>query len=75
VIRVCLAIACLAACADMAPFYCSADSDCVAHGETGHCVQAYEACAFPDKTCTTSMYRYDDSAGYLAGICVGDEPQ
>ena len=67
--------ACLTTCADIGPFYCCADDDCVTeHGVPGHCVQSYSACAFPDKTCTVSMYRYDESTGYLAGVCVGNEP-
>jgi hypothetical protein len=63
----------LVACADISPYYCEADADCFAHGQTGKCIVAYSACAFPDQTCTVSKLRYDDSAGYLANVCVGDE--
>ncbi|HEU5061499.1 MAG TPA: hypothetical protein VFU21_33490 [Kofleriaceae bacterium] len=64
-----LAAILLAACSEVPPFYCDDDDQC---GETGVCT-FYGNCAFPDEACADFELRYDDSAGELAGVCVGDE--
>ena len=57
------------ACSEVPPFYCDEDDQC---GEIGTCT-FYGLCAFADGECPDFELRYDDSAGDLAGVCVGDE--
>ncbi len=64
--------AALAACGDPTPFTCDRNSDCSVDGVTGVCTN-FNYCAFPDDTCQSGL-RYHDSAGSLAGTCVGSEP-
>lgn len=59
----------LPACSEVPPFYCDENDQC---GENGICT-FYGLCAFPDADCADFELRYDDSAGDLAGVCVGDE--
>lgn len=66
-----LALVGLAACTDVGPFYCDEDEQCRSRGLEGSCT-LYGHCAFDDPTCDFEL-RYDDSAGELAGVCVGDE--
>jgi hypothetical protein len=60
------------ACSEVPPFYCEDDPQCARDGETGVCT-FYGLCAFPDADCPVFELRYDDSAGDLSGVCVGDE--
>lgn len=60
------------ACSDVPPFYCDDDPQCRSGEVTGVCT-FYGLCAFPDAACPDFELRYDDSAGELAGVCVGDE--
>ena len=61
-----------AGCSDVPPFYCDEDEQCEQDGETGVCT-FYGLCAFSDDECPVFELRYDDSAGDLSGVCVGDE--
>jgi hypothetical protein len=63
----------LVACSEVGPFYCDANEQCMFEGEVGTCVLAENLCAWPDTTCPAPMLRYDESAGDLADVCVGDE--
>ena len=45
-------------------YHCASDTQCLAHGAQGACVDG--ACAFPDSTCSGG-YRYEPNAG---GECV-----
>jgi hypothetical protein len=62
----------LTACSEVPPFYCDEDEQCEENGREGTCT-VYSQCAFPDGECPDFELRYDDSAGELAGVCVGDE--
>lgn len=62
----------LPACSEVPPFYCDDDEQCQDGGEAGVCT-FYGNCAFRDESCADFELRYDDSAGELAGVCVGDE--
>lgn len=69
-----LAVLLLAACSEVGPYYCGGNDECIVDDVQGVCVTAYEACAFPDPTCPGPQYlRYDESAGDLADVCVGEE--
>jgi hypothetical protein len=61
----------LAACGDAAPYMCGVDSDCTVEGVRGVCTM-YGYCAFEDMMCPSGL-RYHESAGALAGVCVGQE--
>jgi hypothetical protein len=61
-----------AACSDINPFYCDLDAQCIIDDEHGVCT-AYNQCAFADATCPAPQLRYEESAGELADVCVGDE--
>jgi hypothetical protein len=63
----------LAGCGTVDPFECSSDPDCTdEQGVTGTCADP-GFCAFADSTCMSGL-RYDqDSAGALAGQCVGTD--
>ena len=66
-------IALLPACSEVLPFECDESVECQLDDEQGVCT-AYNMCAFPDPTCPgPAMLRYDESAGDLAEVCVGDE--
>lgn len=52
-------------------YVCSTDPDCAVAGGTGYC-EADGRCSVADATCPGGR-RYGDSAGALAGTCVGDE--
>lgn len=62
----------LAACGDLAPFFCSIDDDCRRGNVTGVCT-IFNHCAFPDASCSDTGYRYHSSAGDVADRCVGEE--
>jgi hypothetical protein len=64
---------CATACSEVYPFECDGPDECMIDGEQGVCT-AYDLCAFPDPTCPApEMLRYDESAGELADVCVGEE--
>lgn len=52
-------------------FVCADNAECT-EGGGGRC-EANGACSFADSECASGQ-RYGDSAGSLAGACVGDEP-
>jgi len=64
-------VAWLAACGEPAVFTCDIDSDCTLPGAHGVCT-SFGFCAFGDQSCP-SGFRYHESAGQLAGVCVGQE--
>ena len=72
------AIAVLASCGDIGPYRCATQAQCLAaNAAEGYCTP-YGYCAFPDPSCPAislgNGYRYDESAGPLAGGCVSEEP-
>ena len=70
-----LALVALSACSEVLPFECDDNVECELDDEQGVCT-AYNMCAFPDLTCPApAMLRYDESAGELADVCVGEEEE
>lgn len=66
------------ACSQVGPYFCDVPAQCVVEDDDGSLLQgvctAYFLCAFADATCPgPEMLRYDESAGDLANVCVGDE--
>ena len=55
------------------PFECSVDQDCSSSKLGDGICTDYGFCAFPDQRCN-SGYRYHESAGELARVCVDEEP-
>lgn len=64
----CFAIACV----KPDPYACAADADCRAGGVDGFC-EADGLCSIADSACGSGR-RYGDSAGDVAGECVGGNP-
>lgn len=65
-------VALSAGCGRVSPYYCDGDEECVIGNRNGVCT-IYQFCAFDDVACGFDL-RYHESAGPLAGICVGEEP-
>ena len=60
----------VASCVETAHEYrCAIPPDCVLDGNMGRC-EATGHCSFPDPTCGMMGFRYHESAGDQAGICV-----
>jgi hypothetical protein len=60
------------ACSEVYPFECCSHEECILDEEQGVCT-AYHHCAYPDSECPSPGLSYDESAGELYGVCVGDE--
>jgi hypothetical protein len=71
--RLALLLVLVTGCENVAPFVCTSDDDCLDGTRQGKCIFVYEVCAFSDSTCTPTKLRFDESAGGLANVCVGDE--
>jgi hypothetical protein len=61
----------LAACGEPQPYACEGNLDCRLPGMQGVCTD-FGFCAFADSSCASGL-RYHESAGDLAGVCVGNE--